>query len=285
MKKILIIGLGKLGTSLYYALKSTRKYKVISINSQSDFKLNAVKKITFSNIIILCVKDSQIKNTAVKIAKLHIPLKGKIIMHTSGALTSDEFICLNNTGVLKASFHPVQSFAKKVNKKNGSFQKIYVAIEGDKKAITAAETAAKNIGSIPFKIKKKNKIYHHICCVIASNYLSVLNYRIEEIGRKKIQINGFKNVSFLNIYRPLAEKTLKNISMYGAVKSLTGPIERNDKVTIKYHLDTLKNENFELLMFYILMGIETVNLAFIKKSLNKTNANKLYKLFSNYIIK
>ena len=84
---------------------------------------------------------------------------------------------------------------------------------------------------------------------------------------------------------PLALQTLKNVAASGPVAALTGPIERNDLSTIKAHLDALKNSDKDLLTYYILMGIETVKLAFKKKSIRKTDADKIYKLFSKYIIK
>ena len=285
MDKILIIGFGKLGSHLYYSLKSTGKYKVTAAKKRSTKKSILAGLIRSADVIFICVQDSKISKAAESIIKSGAALKGKTIFHTSGALTSDAVAELKQHGSHTGSFHPVQSFAKRTLKLTDSFKDIFAAIEGDKSAIKKAYTIAKSIGSIPFTIKKENKVYHHICCVMASNFLSALNGRIEETGRKKIQINGFNNLTFLNIYMPLAKQTLGNIALHGAAGSLTGPIERNDIVTVKHHLEALKKSSKELLSFYILMGIETVKLALNKKSITKTQSANLYKLFSNYIIK
>jgi predicted short-subunit dehydrogenase-like oxidoreductase (DUF2520 family) len=284
LEKLLIIGFGKLGSHLYYSLKSTGKYKVTAAKKRNKKSIlsGLVKN---ADVIFICVQDSKITKTAESIIKLNVPLKKKTIFHTSGALTSDAVSELKHQGAYIGSFHPVQSFAKRAPRLTDSFNEIYIATEGDKPAVKKANTIAKSIGSLPFTIKKENKVYHHICCVMASNFLSALNGRIEETGRKKIQINGFNNLTFLNIYMPLAKQTLGNIAVHGAKGSLTGPIERNDITTVKHHLEALRKSSKELLTFYILMGIETVKLALNKKSITKKQSSDLYKLFSNYIIK
>ncbi len=285
MEKLLIIGFGKLGSHLYYSLKSTGKYTVSAAKKRSTKKSILAGLVKNADVIFICVQDSKITKTAESIIKLNVSLKKKTIFHTSGALTSDSIEQLKLHGAFTGSFHPVQSFAKRTTRLSDSFETIYIAIEGDRPAVRKAYAIAKSIGSAPFTIKKENKVYHHICCVMASNFLSALNGRIEEAGRKKIQINGFNNLTFLNIYMPLAKQTLGNIALHGAKGSLTGPIERNDTATVKHHLDALRKNSKELLTFYILMGIETVKLALNKKSITKNEASELYKLFSNYIIK
>lgn len=285
MDKILIIGFGKLGTHLYYSLKSTGKYKITIAKKRNTQKSILAGQVKNADVIFICVQDSKITKAAEGVIRLNMPLKNKTIFHTSGALTSEAIAELKQHGANTGSFHPVQSFAKSTTRLTNSFNDIFIATEGDKPAVRKAYTIAKSISSVPFTIKKENKVYHHICCVMASNFLSALNGRIEETGRKKIQINGFNNLTFLNIYMPLAKQTLGNISVHGAKGSLTGPIERNDITTVKHHLEALRKSSKELLTFYILMGIETVKLALNKKSITKNEASNLYKLFSNYIIK
>ncbi len=284
MDKILIIGYGKLGSHLYYELKHSGKYKIVSVIKKRIITRNEYNKlVNEANVIFICVQDSKVPAAVKELSKIAISLKNKYIFHTSGALTSDILSPLKNNGAFIASFHPVQTFERKAIKYSGRFVDIYTAIEGDKPAIRKATVISKHINSNPFIIKKQNKVYHHICCVMASNFLAVLNSKIEETGSKKIQINGFKKHTILSIYMPLALQTLKNISSSGAKKSLTGPIERNDIETIENHLDALKSSDKEFLMFYVLMGIETVKLALDKKSIKKSDAIKIYRLFTKHI--
>ncbi len=284
MESILIIGYGKLGSHLHHSIKASGKaYKVSVIKNKRLPKAAYKKNIESAGIIFICVQDSKIHTIVKQINRSGAMLNGKYIFHTSGALTSDELAPLTSTGAYTASFHPVQTFEKGTSKHASRFEGIYIAIEGNSRAVKKAYEIAKKIKSNPFIIKKENKVYHHICCVMASNYLTVLNSKMEKISAGKIQINGFNKLKFFNIYMPLARQTLDNISAIGAKASLTGPVERNDAVTIERHLKALKTGGKDNLFYYVLMGIETVKLALEKKSITKSQANNIYKLFSKYI--
>ena len=189
---------------------------------------------------------------------------------------------LSKKGADTGSFHPVQTFEKVINKYSRRFKGIYIALEGNLKAVKKGMQISKSIGAKPFVISKENKIYHHICCVFASNFLAVLMRQIEKTGSKKIRINGFKNLSFFSIYKPLASQTLDNIAVKGAVKSLSGPVERNDLDTILHHIKALNNKHDDVLSIYLLMGIETVKLALEKKTLTPKEAKKILKSFYKY---
>ena len=284
MKNILVIGYGKLGSHLYHALRNVKKKSGVQRIAEKKPALAKLRKqIDDAGIIFICVQDSKIPAAVIVIGKHASSLKGKIVYHASGALTSEELNSLSLKGALTASFHPVQTFERKAAKHSGRFDDIYIALEGNKAAVKEAIVIAKDIKAIPFVIKKENKILHHVCCVMASNYLTTLTGIIEKTGSRKIQINGFNKLKFLDIYMPLAKQTLDNISSSGPKASLTGPIERNDLVTLERHLNALKTSGRDILYFYVLMGIETVKLALNKKSITKPEAEKIYKLFSKYI--
>lgn len=279
MEKVLIIGYGKLGSHIYYALKKERLFKVTGIvkNSGSRTSEQSVKN---ADIIFITSQDSKIKDVVKTLSSKQYNLNKKFVFHTSGSLTSDELIPLAKKGASIASFHPVQTFESMAKKDSGRFKNIFIAIEGNNKAVIKAKQVSGRLGSKNIVIAKENKVYHHICCVIASNFMTTLMSQIEYIGSKKIQKNGFKNLSFFNIYKPLASQTLENIAAKGAVKSLTGPIERNDINTLENHLKTISSE---LLSMYLLMGIETVKLSLKKKSIDTKEAEKILKTFDKFI--
>ena len=269
----------------YYALKNAggKKYNVSTIKNRKLQGESFEKTVTKADVIFICVQDSNIPVVVNSLSKHSVNLKGKYIFHTSGTLTSDTLAILAGRGALTASFHPVQTFEQSAKKHAGRFSGIYIAIEGNKKAIIKATAVSTLIKAKTFIIKKENKVYHHICCVMASNYLAVLNGMIEKTGSKKIRINGFNKLKFFNIYMPLAKQTLDNISALGPKAALTGPVERNDVLTIESHLKALKRAGKDILFYYVLMGIETVKLALEKKSITGQEADKIYKLFSKFI--
>lgn len=283
--KAVIIGYGKLGTHLHYALKKAGKVKTFSIVKTHKTKPSA-SVIKNADIIFITTQDSKIKNVVKTLSQKKYDVGGKYIFHTSGSLTSDELLPMAAKGALIASFHPVQTFESPVKKDDGRFKEIYIAIEGNPEAVKKASTLAFSLRSNKLILSKEDKVYHHICCVIASNFVTTLISQIERIGNEmnigqdfregRGRKNGFNNPTFFNIYKPLASQTLDNIAKKGAVKALTGPFERNDLDTIIKHLETLGGE---LLPIYILMGIETVKLSLEKKSIKLSDASLILKTF------
>jgi predicted short-subunit dehydrogenase-like oxidoreductase (DUF2520 family) len=282
LDRITIIGYGKLGSHLYHALRKHTKYISIMKNSHSKYSKKVIESL---NLIFICTQDSKIPQAVKSLKSLPVDLKGKYIFHTSGLMDSGELGALKRLGAHTASFHPVQTFEQKASKDEKRFKDIFIAVEGGKIALTRAKQISKVLGAKPFVISKGNKLFHHLCCVMASNFLSTLVRQIEKTGSGKIRINGFKNPNFINIYMPLALQSLKNASAKGAARSLSGPIERNDISTVSRHLEALKKGPQDVYSFYLLMGIETVKLALEKKSIKPGDAKIFLNLFSKHINK
>jgi predicted short-subunit dehydrogenase-like oxidoreductase (DUF2520 family) len=285
MINVCIIGFGRVGSHLYYALKKTGKFKIQRILKNSGFKYyhSALSK---SNLIFICTGDKNISKAVLKLHQSGINLEDKIIFHTSGAKNSEALSALKKEGVITGSFHPVQTFVRAAKKYSGSFNNIFIAVEGNAGAVKTGFKIAQLIKSKPFELSKKQKVFHHICCVISSNYIVTLMNQAEGAYRKstgkKILKNGFNNINFFDIYKPLVEQTLRNLFKNGSISSLTGPIERNDADTLELHLKSMNRSAPEILPAYIIMGIETVKLALKKKSLSKASALNLIKLLNKY---
>jgi len=276
MKNYLIIGFGKVGSHLHNAIKCSIKDSNVIISKNPHKKISA-NVITGSDVIFICSQDDKIHNAVKDILKTKTEISGKIFAHTSGALSSDELYKLKANGALTSSFHPVQTFMQKAAKRNNLFKNIYIAIEGDRKAVKELSGLAKKMNASPFKIEKKFKILHHLCCVISSNYLVTNLSLLEDIYAKK---NGFKKVNFFNIYMPLIKQTLRNIETSGIKSALTGPVVRKDYNTIGKHIDALgKFKLSEIIDYYKFMGIETLKIAKRKESFNKEDLLKIQKIF------
>ncbi|HJY64512.1 MAG TPA: Rossmann-like and DUF2520 domain-containing protein [Ignavibacteria bacterium] len=276
MKNYLIIGYGKVGTHLHSTFKNSVKDVNVKIIKSPGSKITK-NDMAEANIILICTQDDKIPGAVKCILKTNAGLKGKIIVHTSGALTSDELIKLKKMGAFTASFHPVQTFMNKAGKKDELFKNIYIAIEGTPAAKKELNKVAKKINAIPFIINKDFKILHHLCCVISSNYLITNLSFLRDIYTKK---NGFKKVNFFNIYMPLIRQTIRNIETAGIESALTGPVARKDFKTIEKHINVLKKLNMsEIADYYKFIGLKTINLAKRKEGFNKKDLQKLHKLF------
>jgi predicted short-subunit dehydrogenase-like oxidoreductase (DUF2520 family) len=264
-------------------LKKNRFFSEIILKKKESSALDT-DYINQAEVIFICTEDSKIENVVKQLLSPKINLKKKYIFHISGALSSDVLNPLSTQGTYTGSFHPVQTFSKKAASYSGTFENIYIALEGNEKALQKGKKIASAVKSKYIVISKENKVFHHISCVTASNYLSANLNNVEEIS-KKIFKNGFNKTSFFGIYKPLIMQTMLNISQKGAVNSLTGPVERNDVKTIKLHLKSLSEKMPELAPSYSFMGIETVRLALKKKSITKNEAKNMIKLFTAYLTK
>jgi predicted short-subunit dehydrogenase-like oxidoreductase (DUF2520 family) len=290
---ISIIGFGRVGSHLYYSLKESGFKRIIKItrDSKDIYIKNAIKN---SDIIFLCTKDSEIKNVVSELNSIVNQFNEKIIYHTSGALNSDLLIPLKRKGAIIGSFHPVQTFDNLTPKNSNSFKNIYIAIEGDTGAIKFGKSLALKLKAKSLFLSKENKIIHHICCVICSNYIVMLLAKIDEIWRKSlkisnnnslsskdknVKINGFNKNKIFDIYKPLLMTTIQNVEKHGSIESLTGPIERNDLKTIDAHIKTLRKLFPESKPLFNILGIETVKLALRKGSISKSESKNIISKF------
>lgn len=274
MKNILVIGFGKAGSHLYYALKKIRKYKT------DRFDLRRFKKqVAEADVIFITAQDEKISIIVHDTLKLKLNFRNKFVYHVSGSLTSDELKGFQKKGAVTGSFHPVQTFDSVTKKDNGRFKNIYIALEGQQKAVTLGREIAKLFGAKSFVISKNDKVLHHINCVFSSGFLVSHLSNLQEVrGNNKGRKFGFYNHSFFGIYRPLVEQTLTNIASKGIEASLTGPFERNDLATIKKHLAALKKT--KLLNYYREQGTISAQIALNKKSIDRNAYNIIIKLLN-----
>lgn len=293
-KNIYIIGTGKVGSAFAIELKEkgygiryiTDRNKInlknlTDIIKPEDYSDKIEKKfIIDSKIILICVQDRFLSNVISEIEKFNCQLSDKIFIHTSGAESTDVFNFESFDKLNTASMHPVQTFDKISIKNNHLLEKIYFGIEGGNAGKETAIGMIKDLNSSYIEIPKEKKYLYHSACVISSNFLiTLLNISSEIMGSMGID----KSKTF-EIFRPIIDNTLKNISEDGLINSLTGPFERNDIETISNHLNSINKELPSLIPFYTLLGMETVKVAFKKESLNLKNVISILDLMNEYII-
>jgi len=292
--KIYIIGVGRVGSSFAFELKD----KEFSINfltdrnedrlSEMSLKINPVSVstsiekefISRSDIIIISVQDRFIKDVIKEIAGLDIDLSEKYFFLTSGSESTDTFCFDNFNRKNLLSMHPIQTFDKASIENSHLLENIYFGIEGGMQARDLALRIIEKLSSKFIDIPKEKKYLYHSACVVSSNFLiTLLNISSEIMGSIGID----KSETF-EIFKPIIDKTLSNISEDGLTHALTGPFERNDVETISNHLSSINKELPSLIPFYTLLGMETVKVAFKKESLNLKNVISILDLMNEYII-
>lgn len=248
MNTVSIIGAGRLGTSLGFALLK-KGYKIGAFSCQKTSSLNESQKILKQgypstdniitaekgDIVILAVPDDKINEVIKELDGSKLLWSKKFVFHCSGLLSSKILDPLKNKGAFTASVHPIFSFSqKKIDPK--LFKGIYFGLEGNQKAISASKEIIQDLEGQAIIIKAKDKPLYHTACSIASNYLIVLLDTALELMKKM----NLKEELALQALLPLMQGTLHNVKKFKTSQALTGPLMRSDKKSVESHLDSLK---------------------------------------------
>ena len=273
------IGAGKVGFSLgkylkensidisgYYS-KSQHSSKEAAIFTNTRQYNNLEDLIKNSDAIFITTPDNQIADVWNEVKKL--PIKEKLICHCSGSISSEVFSNINNHGAYGYSIHLMFAISDKYNSYKNLSQ-AFITIEGNEKHIEYLKMLFSHLGNDVAIINKENKILYHAASVTVSNLvLGLINN-----GVNYLEECGFTKEMAIKALYPLIENNLRNIKERGAVKSLTGPIERGDLSTVINHLNVIREEDKEL---YRLLSKNILKIAKVK------NKNRNYKNLEEYL--
>ena len=258
---ISIVGAGNVGSVLAPALQdsgyrvdeivvrdnpvSIRRGKSVARSSGSTAVKDAQASFS-ADVIWLCVTDDAIASVARALARRRdVDWRGKIVFHASGALTSDELKPLKKRGAAIASTHFMQSFVP------GSNPSLAVpfAVEGDRKATTAALEIGADLGAKPFVIRKQSKVLYHAMGFFSSPLVIIALSLSESVGRKA----GLNSKQIESVIKPMFARTAENYLKKGSAGAFVGPINRGNIATVQKHLRDLKRIP-EAHAAYIAMG-------------------------------
>lgn len=185
-----------------------------------------------TDIVWITVPDDAIAGVARVLASTQ-DWKGKIVLHSSGALTSDELAPLRAKGARVASVHPMMTFVRgAVPEMTG----VYFAVEGDAAAARIARFIVADLGGSAFPIKKQNKVLYHVFGSFASPLLIALLASLEQVAHAA----GIRQSEIKPVMLPLMLQTLRNHLRHDAASAFSGPLVRGDVATVRKHLAELK---------------------------------------------
>jgi predicted short-subunit dehydrogenase-like oxidoreductase (DUF2520 family) len=220
-----------------------------------------------SDIIWLCQTDDALAETARQLSR-RSGWKGKVVFHSSGALTSDVLTPLKHAGAVTASLHPMMTF---VAGSLPSMEGVPFAVEGDRRAITAARQIAKALKADIFEIKKSAKVLYHALGSFSSPMLVATLVTAERVG----EAAGLSKKQLQKIMAPILQQTLQNYLRAGAAAAFSGPVKRGDINTIRGHLQQLSrvpdaNEVYRALIQSALRDLPSRNKEGLSKLLKKS---------------
>lgn len=244
---ITLVGTGNLASALAPAL-STAGFTVDAIVSRPLGKSRArasslarkvgAKAVLLdevkpeSEIIWLCHTDDAIAVTATHLAEKP-GWKGRIVFHSSGALTSGVLAPLKSAGASTASLHPMMTFAHGTDL---TLEGITFAAEGDRRAVAAARKIVQGLQARIFVIRKDAKVLYHALGAFSSPLLVAMLATAERVGRAA----GLSPGHTRKVVGPILRQTLDNYLEHGAAAAYGGPMKRGDIHTVQQHLKELR---------------------------------------------
>ena len=241
---VTIVGPGNLGAALALALSAAGcKIKFLAARRRSRQAAALARKVKarvieigneplLTDIIWITVPDDAIAG----IASLLAPSQkwdGKLVFHSSGALSSDELAPLRDRGARVASVHPMMTFVRGAVAEMAG---VAFALEGDAAAVRAAKSIVKDLGGNPFVIDKQNKVLYHVFGSFASPLIIALMASMEHVARAA----GIRQGEIKRVMSPLLQQTMRNYLMQDAASAFSGPLVRGDVATVRRHLAELR---------------------------------------------
>jgi predicted short-subunit dehydrogenase-like oxidoreductase (DUF2520 family) len=245
--RIAIVGAGNLASALATALRAAN-YTIDEIVSRANAasikraqtlarEVHASAATIYraqlrADIVWFCVPDREIASAAQSLSEV-ADWKGKIALHSSGALTSDALEVLRKRGARVGSVHPLMTF---VRGSRPSLKGVPFALEGDGKAVRSARGLVLRLRGQPFTVQKRRKEAYHAWGMFSSPLFMALVAAAERVANAA----GIPRDEARKRMLPILRQTLANYERMGAAQSFSGPIARGDVETVKKHLKILQ---------------------------------------------
>jgi predicted short-subunit dehydrogenase-like oxidoreductase (DUF2520 family) len=191
-----------------------------------------------AELVLIATPDDAIGQVAAELAIDGAIARDQVVLHLSGLLDRNALLPLEESGAACGSFHPLQSVAEAATAAE-RLKGAYVGIEGDDRALVAAERLANTLRMIPVRIPAAAKPAYHAGAAFVANYTVALVGVAERLARGA----GVPADIAARIYLPLLGGAVANLNALGPAASLTGAVRRGDEQTIRAHLKALSAED------------------------------------------
>jgi predicted short-subunit dehydrogenase-like oxidoreductase (DUF2520 family) len=303
---VAIIGAGRLGTALGLALRAAGHRVTVAVSRRPSTVRQAatmlgkntlalstaglskrrpveLTQIVQSSLILVSTPDDVVATVAQELAEmLKSPLsrsnrRGRpVVLHTSGALSSEVLTPLRSLGMAVGSLHPLVSITKP---KAGAklLSHAFFSVEGDRAAVTLARSLVSDLGGESFIIAAHHKALYHAAAVTASPQVTALF----DIALEMLAVCGLSPNRARRVLLPLLESTVANLLTQDPSTALTGPFKRGDVDTVKKHLAALRTARLrDAIQAYVVLGEHSVAMA-RKKPVNAKALDELHRILND----
>lgn len=193
------------------------------------------RRVLNCEVILIATPDSAVRGVAEELARIGAEeLRGKIVLHTSGALDASALDPVRGFGAAAGSMHPLQSFSGVgVPQLEG---KVF-AIEGDPPALRMARQLARALGGSPVQIDGDKKPQYHAAATMAAGHVLA----VVEAAMRLLMSIGMNRREAVRALLPLTRQVLQNLERLGPRTAWTGPLARGDYEILEAHMKALQD--------------------------------------------
>jgi predicted short-subunit dehydrogenase-like oxidoreductase (DUF2520 family) len=206
-----------------------------------------------SDLIIIATADTDIHWAAEQLGPFVRP--GQIVLHTSGALTSNEISKLEDLGCETGSLHPLTSISDPISGA-GQFNGAYFCVEGSRKAVATARRLVRSLGGTAFNVKSSKKALYHAAAVMAAGHITA----VFDCSLEMLTDCGISRQTGSKILLPLVKSTIDNLETKLPERALTGTFARLDRSTFEKHMAAFDGISKEIILIYLLLGERSLEL-------------------------
>ena len=231
MTTIVLLGFGNVNFHLINALNSVNEITVIQIYNRNNIVLSSelnhipfttdLSEIKDADLYIIAIPDDSIA----AFSEI-LPLKNKLVVHTSGSVSMDALSERNRKGV----FYPLQTFSKN---REVNFNNIPICVEATEAAdLKLLMNLGKSLSEKVVEVNSEERSKLHLAAVFVNNFVN----HLYAIGDDILKKNGLP----FDLLHPLIVETASKIKTLAPSQAQTGPAKRGDQKTIEKHLHLLK---------------------------------------------
>jgi len=247
-----IIGPGRVGRALGRRLRQ-RGWRIGAVVSRTAQHARAATRVIgagrpqarldasllSADVVLITTPDRAIAAVAKELARLDGKTlggslwRGKVVLHTNGALDRSVLKPLERLGAATGSLHPLQTFSgRAVPPLDGCV----CALEGTPAALRAARRICRDLACAPVVLAPKSKPAYHAAGALAAGHILAV---IESATRILVAL-GFSRREAVRALLPLTRQTLTNFERLGPRPAWTGPLARGDFATVAKHAAALR---------------------------------------------
>jgi predicted short-subunit dehydrogenase-like oxidoreductase (DUF2520 family) len=258
---IAIVGAGRVGRVLGRSLRAcgwmigavitrsaaTARSATRAIGGGHPFE-RMTRRVMDADVVLIATPDDSIGEVAKDLARIGgEEWRGKIVLHTSGAMDDRVLEPLARLGAATGSMHPLQTFS---GRGAPPLEGVTFVIQGDRRAQQVARRVARALGGVPVTLRRGAKPAYHAAATFAAPYFLTLI----ESSTRILMRSGFSRHRARLALLPLIRQTLANYERFGARKAWTGPVARGDFSTVARHRAALAEWPEEFFHSYAAMA-------------------------------